>query len=201
MAGTRSPSLTCAAWWFAGAVLLFQIFAPPAVAQQGAPFLFINQEQILLGSEAGQTLLDEEERRRNDLVARARSIDAAFEEEERELTEKRETTPAEEFRKLADDFDARVVAARKRQDEKSDALAQELEQKRREFYAGVAPILVRMMERFGARAIFDENSVLLADQRLNITDAVIAEIDKSRAHGDQGDAPADDDKPTEDTQP
>ena len=33
------------------------------------------------------------------------------------------------------------------------------------------------MDRYGALAIFDENSVLLADQALNITEAVIAEID------------------------
>ena len=34
-----------------------------------------------------------------------------------------------------------------------------------------------LMDRYGAKAIFDENSVLLADQSLNITQAVIAEID------------------------
>ena len=34
-----------------------------------------------------------------------------------------------------------------------------------------------LMDRYGAKAIFDENSVLLADQSLNITEAVIAEID------------------------
>ena len=39
-----------------------------------------------------------------------------------------------------------------------------------QFYARVAPILVMLMDRYGAKAIFDENSVLLADQSLNITD-------------------------------
>jgi hypothetical protein len=34
-----------------------------------------------------------------------------------------------------------------------------------------------MMARHGAKAIFDENSVLLAAQELNITEEVIAEID------------------------
>ena len=37
-----------------------------------------------------------------------------------------------------------------------------------------------LMDRYQAKAIFDETSVLLADQSLNITEAVIAEID---AHG------------------
>jgi hypothetical protein len=58
----------------------------------------------------------------------------------------------------------------------------------------VAPILVMLMDRFGAQAIFDENSVLLADQALNITEQVIAEIDAraedpapQAGEGDEGD--------------
>ena len=43
-----------------------------------------------------------------------------------------------------------------------------------------------LMDRYGAKAIFDENSVLLADQSLNITEAVIAEIDARPAHARPG---------------
>ena len=70
-----------------------------------------------------------------------------------------------------------MVKARRDQDERANALAQQFDQRRRQFYAQVAPILVMLMDRYGAKAIFDENSVLLADQSLNITEAVIAEID------------------------
>ena len=45
----------------------------------------------------------------------------------------------------------------------------------------MAPILVMLMDRYQAKAIFDETSVLLADQSLNITEAVIAEIDARAA--------------------
>ena len=108
-------------------------------------------------------------------------LDASFEAEERQLTEQRPTLPPEEFRKLSDAFDARVVEARRQQDERAGALAQEFDQRRRAFYARVAPILVMLMDRYQAKAIFDETSVLLADQSLNITDEVIAEIDARAA--------------------
>ena len=88
---------------------------------------------------------------------------------------------AEEFRQLSDAFDGRVVEARRQQDERANALAQEFDQRRRAFYARVAPILVMLMDRYQAKAIFDETSVLLADQSLNITEAVIAEIDARAA--------------------
>jgi Skp family chaperone for outer membrane proteins len=180
------------------------LWAPAASAQEAGvrdvPFLFINQERILVDSKAGQAILASEEERRNRLVAEARAIDAAFEAEERALTEKRKSLPPAEFHQLAEDFDKRVVAARQRQDERSDALAQDLERARRQFFAEVAPILVQFMDGFGAVAIFDENTVLLADQRLNITDEVIAEID-GRAEQKASGAGAPDSDMTEDDQP
>lgn len=168
----------------------------PAVTQEAAAFLIVNQERLLTGSVTGRRLLDEEEVERDRLRAEARALDAAFEAEERQLTEQRATLAPEEFRTRADAFDARVVQARREQDERASALAEEFEQRRRQFYARVAPILVMVMDRRGAKAVFDETSVLLADQSLNITDAVIAEIDASA-----GAAPAPPDAPVGPTTP
>ncbi len=159
-----------------------------ANAQEGAPFLILNQERLLTGSETGQALLEEEREARDALRAEARELEQAFEEEERRLARMRETMDPEEFRELADDFDSRVVEARQQQDERSDALVAEFDRRRRQFYAEIAPVLVTLLSRYGARAIFDESSVLLADQSLNITDAVIAEIDaRARTEGEGGD--------------
>ena len=163
-------------------VLVAAIAAGIARAEEARPpFLIINQEQLLTGSEAGRRLLADEERERDTLRADARALDAAFEEEERRLTDQRPDLDPAEFRRLSDEFDARVVQARTDQDSRSAALAQEFDQRRRAFYARVAPILVTLMDRHGAKAILDENSVLLADQSLNITAAVIAEIDATLA--------------------
>lgn len=166
-----------------------------AQGQVASDFLFINQERLLTGSRTGQALLAEEDAARDDLRAEARAIDTAFEQEERALNEMRRDMPAEEFRAKADDFDARVVQARQEQDARSNTLAQDFETRRRQFYAAVAPILVRVMERFQAHAIFDENSVLLADDRLNITEAVIAEIDAAPPAGLPLPTPAPDETP------
>jgi Skp family chaperone for outer membrane proteins len=154
------------------------------------PFLFINQESLLTGSRAGQAILADEDRQRDALRAEARALDEAFEAEERRLTDQRPTLPPEEFSQLSDAFDARVVQARRDQDNRAAALAQEFDQRRRQFYAQVAPILVALMERYGARAIFDETSVLLADQSLNITRAVVAEIDARASDDPDRQAPA-----------
>lgn len=165
-------------------------FGPGAPAHAQAapalPILVVNQERLLTGSRRGQALLAAEEAARDALRAEARAIDSAFEAEERELTEARARLDAEEFRALADAFDERVVTARRDQDARAAALAQEFDAGRRRFYAEVAPLLVRLMDRYGAQAILDENTVLMAAQELNITEAVIAEIDAMP----EGDPPA-----------
>lgn len=163
---------------------------PLAAQSQRPPFLYLNQERILTGSERGRALLAEEEAARNALRAEARRIETAFETEERQLTEQRASLDPAEFRARSNDFDARVVKARADQDARAGALAQEFDQTRRKFYADVAPILVGVMERAGALAIFDETTVLIADQSLNVTDEVIAAIDQARPPESPAPAPA-----------
>lgn len=169
------------------AVVAGLFFGLPCFAQQDAPFLLLNQERLLTGSEAGKALLAEERAARDALRSEAREIEQRFEAEERELTERRQTMEPAEFRKLADAFDQRVVEARQLQEERSDALVAEFDRRRRQFYADVAPILVTLLSRYGARAILDESSVLLADQSLNITEAVIMEIDEQASETAGGD--------------
>lgn len=170
----------CLVTLLAGIISVPEVVFSQARVPAPPTFLFINQERILTNSAAGQALLKEEEAATEQLRAEAREIDQAFEAEERRLNELRRDMDNVEFRKLADEFDGQVIAAREEQDNRSNALAQELERKRRQFYSKVAPILVQVMDRYGALAIFDETSVLLADQSLNITDAVIAEIDAAK---------------------
>ena len=168
-------SLAVAAGLIAGA-LVGPVLAQPI---ESRPFVVLNQERLLTDSERGRALIAEENAARDELRSEARSIDQAFEAEERELTLERAELDQEEFRQKADDFDERVRQARREQDERSAALSQQFDRRRRQFYASVAPILVQMMDRYGASAVLDENSVLLADQNVNITDSVIAEIDKT----------------------
>ncbi len=174
----------------------------PPMPRPDSPFLLINQERILTDSTTGKALLAEENRQRDALRAEARALDSSFETEERKLTEQRPTMAPEEFRKLSDAFDERVVKARRDQDARANALAEEFDQRRRQFYGRVAPVLVKLMDRYGARAIFDENTVLLADQSLNITGAVIAELDaQAGAPGAETGQPAPTDQGTAPTPP
>lgn len=171
-----------------GAILVGAIgLASPAPGQpvprepMQTEFLFVNQERLLTGSRTGRALLEEEETATEALRQEARAIDADFEAREREIASLRPEITPDEFRALADEFDAEVVEARRLQDARSAALAQRLDLRRRQFFGQIAPLLVAAMERHGAAAIFDETSVLLSDQSINITDEIILAIDATLA--------------------
>ena len=161
----RSLALALAARRGAGPV------GRPAAAA-APPFLIINQEQHpdrLAGRPGSCSPTRSASATR--CAAEARALDAAFEAEEQRLTEQRPDLDAGGVPQAVATPSTRAWCRRgATRTSARSALAQEFDQRRRQFYARVAPILVTLMDRYGAKAIFDENSVLLADQSLNITD-------------------------------
>ncbi|MFQ5621905.1 MAG: OmpH family outer membrane protein [Paracoccaceae bacterium] len=144
-----------------------------------SPVLVITQERLFTDSIVGKEIVAREMKKREALLSESREIDKAFEAEERDLTERRSKLSKEEFRALADAFDARVVAARKRQEQKSQDILKEMEEVRRAFFVKAAPILQKIMVDYNAVILLDQRSVLLSDNRINITDEAIARLNQA----------------------
>ncbi|WP_118132449.1 OmpH family outer membrane protein [Oceanicella sp. SM1341] len=161
-----------AAFLAAGAV------AAPAVAQDRLPVVIIYQEQLLEKSLAGQEFRRKEEQRTAELVAERKRIDAEFEAEEKRLAALRPAVSREEFSQLAKAFDQKVQAAREAQDQKAAEVAKEFDDNRRAFFEGLQPVLVEVMQTFGAGVMLDGRSVLLADPALDVTGDVISLMDQ-----------------------
>ena len=154
--------------------------AAPVGAQERPVVLFVDPEAVLQNSESGQAVLEEIESDRAALVAETESLSAAFEEEERELTELRETLPRPEFQALAEEFDTRVRRVRAEQDQKAAELTRRSEARRRQFFSDLNALYAQFLRESGASAIIDIRSVILANRVLDITPQVIARIDETR---------------------
>lgn len=175
-------------------------FPEPPPAAPPPAFLVLEQERLLTDSAYGREVLAQNREEADALRAEGQSLDRQFEAEERSLTEQRPSLTPEEFRALADAFDAKVVATRREQEEKGVALGQRAEQRRRDFFRRVAPILLEILEASGAAAVVEQRTLLIAKQDLNITDQVIKRLDELyRAEQEGGDAPAPED-PNETTE-
>lgn len=163
--------------------------ARPAAAQgmgfpiphETLPFLILDQDRLFNGSKLGQDITAKNEAEAEALRQEGQALDKQFEDEERALTERRDQLAPDEFRKLADAFDEKVVATRKDQEQKAQALADRSDQRRRDFFRRVGPILLSILEDTGAAAVIDQRWVLVAKQQLNITDEAIKRLDAAYA--------------------
>jgi Skp family chaperone for outer membrane proteins len=159
-----------------------QVTRVPANRVQ-SPVLTIDSEAVFLQSEFGQRVVAEIEARGAELAAENRKIEAALEQEERDLTELRETTDPDEFRELADAFDQKVQETRAEQAAKGRAINALLDEEREVFLTAAAPVLERLMQRADAAVILERRSVFVSANAIDITEDAIALLNETLGSG------------------
>jgi Skp family chaperone for outer membrane proteins len=166
--------------------LLLGMFPQASTAQsvvQKTAIVTLDQDQLYLGTQYGRALQAKFESESAALLAENRKIDAGLEAEERELTTKRTTMTAQDFRPLAEAFDNKANDLRKAQDVKSTELAKSRDADRQAFFQAVAPILGDYMVERGAVAILDKSAIVVSLGSIDITKEVIARIDTRLGDG------------------
>ena len=163
-------------------------FAPLPLMAQGtgtsvSAVLTIDQDRLYTESLWGKRALADLEALSTGLQAENRKIEAALTAEEKTLTERRPTMAAEEFRKLADDFDRRVTGIRQAQDTKARDLTRYRDEDRQAFYDAALPVMGEVMDARGAVAILDKRAIFLSATAIDVTDTVRALIDRKLGAG------------------
>ncbi|QFT60063.1 Outer membrane protein (OmpH-like) [Sulfitobacter sp. THAF37] len=177
------------------AVVLALICAAPLAAQEpsaapaperGAvvsPVLTIDSERIFQQSDFGQRVAAEEREKLSALETENREIEAQLEREERALTKKRTQMPPEEFRVLADAFDAKVQETRSAQDRKLRELSAEFDRERTKFQQAAAPVFEQLMRESGAAVILERRSVFASATVIEITEEAIELLNETLGDG------------------
>jgi Skp family chaperone for outer membrane proteins len=167
------------------AALAALVLGGPAGAQETRPFaggvLLVDQERLFSASRFGQQIQAEIEAETKALQSENRKLETDLEAEERALTDRRTTLPAEEFRALAEAFDTKVKGIRAARDAKAADLTARREAARKTFFETAVPILAAIMRDQGAFAIIDRSAVIIAFDRIDVTDLAIARIDAQLA--------------------
>ena len=166
-----------------------QVSWSQSVVQKTA-IVTLDQDQLYLGTQYGRAVQAKFEAESAALLAENRKIDAALEAEERELTNKRATMTAQDFRPLAESFDNKATELRKAQEVKSTELANSRDADRQAFFQAVAPILGDYMVERGAVAILDKSAIVVSLGAIDITKEVIARIDTRLGDGSKPASPA-----------
>lgn len=163
-------------------LLVLALTAPAAVGfaqekQAPSAVLTIDPERLFADSQFGKTALVRLEAEQAALLAENKKLEAALEAEEKDLTLKRPTMPAAEFRVLADAFDKKAEEVRAARLAKSRSLTSKRDEDRQRFLSAVVPILGNLMGEMGGLVILDQKTVFLKFDRVDVTDVAIARID------------------------
>jgi Skp family chaperone for outer membrane proteins len=159
--------------------------APPAAGpvQVRSPVLVIRRDALFDGSAFGKAARARFESESQAFLAENRSLEAALEAEERDLTERRATAPVEEFRSLALAFDAKVEGIRTARDAKSRDLTRAFEEERQRFVQAALPVLAEIMSEFGATVILDKEMVVVNLGAIDVTEEALRRIDAAIGAG------------------
>ncbi len=153
-----------------------------------SPVLVVNSEQLFSDSAYGRRIEAEIAAETNALEAENRRIEAELEAEEKSLTATRASTAPEEFRPLAEAFDAKVTQIRTAQANKARALQQRSDQARRRFLGEVGDVLETIMQDAGAAVILEQRSVFFSARAVDVTAEAVTRLDA--AIGDGSSLPA-----------
>lgn len=173
--------------------------AGPVLAQSvgviQSEILVVDPERLFDETLLGQRMTAEYQAKREGLAADNRKLEASLESEEQMLTDLRSEISPDEFRQMADAFDAKVQEIRK----ESERRVRDLERSRDSapliFMRQVEPVLIDIMREAGGVVVIDARTVLLRAEVIDISDVAITRI--NAVIGD-GSTPADQEQPAKD---
>lgn len=141
------------------------------------PFVTLDEARLFSASSYGKALQAELEAEQTALASENRVIEADLARREKELTDRRPVLAAEEFRALANAFNAEVEAHRTAQKSKERSIYQRHDEARLRFRDVANQVLAQVMQERGALAIIAEEAIVLGFREIDITDAAIARLD------------------------
>lgn len=169
-----------------GLVLAGFMAGPVAAQDLGvtvSPVVTLEIERLLTETAIGQIIAKKLEEQVQELAVENTRIASELETEEQDLTEKRPTLSAADFRLLADAFDQKVQQIRVEQDAKQQELQNLRDLERQSFIDAIGPILSAAARDHGAVVVLERRNVFLSADGIDITDEAIGRIDDALASG------------------
>lgn len=149
------------------------------------PILTLETDRLFSDSLFGRRVDQELTAEATEITRENRRIEAELVAEEQELTRKRSEMDPLEFRKLADQFDAKVQSIRRDQEAKGRAINEKREAARQRFLLAVEPVLTELMVTLNATVILERDTVLVSADRTDVTDLAIERVDVILGDGSQ----------------
>lgn len=143
----------------------------------------VDYRTLYLRSQFGIRVASEYQEAQLSLRAEGTYYSELFEDEERDLAEKKGNLASSEFDLLVKDFDTRVESRRIIQDGKGVALSEWENRQQEIFQAYVTPVIVQVAQFFGSRLVIQRDLTIWTDDSLDITPYILAQVNATIGDG------------------
>ena len=133
---------------------------------------------ILNQSEAGKKAQTYLKKSLNDGIKKIKDKEKSIQEEEKKIIKQKKVISAEEYKKQVTNLRTKVASLQKERNELLDRIAKQRSKARNELLKNLNPIIQEYMQKNNVRVVLDKKSLLLADEKLDITKEIIELLNK-----------------------
>lgn len=155
---------------------IFLIMIGQGAGAQQTPILTIDLTRLRFETLYGQAINAQLQKLTDELRSENDALQTSLEQEEREIKERRDSLPLQEFRVLAEEFDIKTTKIRTEQRNKLRALSDRRAEFDTKFIDDIRPVLQDLMAEKQAYVIFDENAAFIAIPSTDITAEAVVKI-------------------------
>ena len=139
---------------------------------------YLDFKYILNQSEAGKKAQGYLKKSLNDGIKKIKDKEKIIQEEEKKIIKQKKVISAEEYKKQVTNLRTKVASLQKERNELLDRIAKQRSKARNELLKNLNPIIQEYMQKNNVRVVLDKKSLLLADEKLDITKEIIELLNK-----------------------
>ena len=137
------------------------------------PIHYINFKYILNESEAGKKAQNFLKKKLENGIKQLNDREKKIQEEEKKIIQQKKIISQEEYKKKVTDLRKKVSALQKERKSIIESVSKERSKARNELLKNLNPIMKNYMQEKQIRMVLDKKNIILADEKLDITEDII----------------------------
>ncbi len=134
---------------------------------------YLDFKYILNQSDAGKKAQDFLKKKLSNGIKKIQDKEKNIQEEEKKIIQQKKVLSAEEYKKQVTSLRNKVSSLQKERSQLLDSVAKQRSKARNELLKNLNPIIREYMQKNNIRIVLDKKSLLLADDKLDITKEII----------------------------
>ena len=145
---------------------------------EAEPIHYINFKYILNESEAGKKAQNFLKKKLENGIKQLNDREKKIQEEEKKIIQQKKIISQEEYKKKVTDLRKKVSALQKERKSIIESVSKERSKARNELLKNLNPIMKNYMQEKQIRMVLDKKNIILADEKLDITEDIIKLLNK-----------------------